>query len=269
LNFPKQFLLLQEGPLKIVACVKQVPDTAAKVTVDNGKVSWGDSPLVINPWDEYAVEAALQMKEAQGGTVTAVTIGGPASVDALKHALAMGCDDAILINDPALEVLDTQSAARVLAAVVKKIDAVDLVFFGKEAVDGNSGIVASQTARLLGYASLTLASVVKFENGTLRVERTTEEGRQVVTSKLPAAMSIAKDFGEPRYPSFMGIRKASKATIPTWTLADLGISTPGVVVTTLEILNPPSREVNCEILSGTPGEAAEKLVEKILGEKVL
>jgi electron transfer flavoprotein beta subunit len=166
-------------------------------------------------------------------------------------------------------VLDTQSAARVLAAAVKKIDAVDLVFFGKEAVDGNSGLVASQTARLLGFASMTLASVVKFENGTLRVERTTEEGRQVVTSKLPAALSIAKDFGEPRYPSFMGIRKASKATIPTWTLADLGISAPGVVVTTLEILNPPSREVNCEILSGTPGEAAEKLVEKILGEKVL
>jgi len=255
--------------LKIVVCVKQVPDTAAKVAVDNGKVGWGDAPLVINPWDEYAVEAALQMKESQGGTVTAVTIGGPSTADALKHALAMGCDDAILINDPALEVLDTQSAARVLAAAVKKIDAADLVYFGKEAVDGNSGLVASQTARLLGFASMTLASIVKFENGTLRVERATEEGRQVVTSKPPAVLSIAKDFGEPRYPSFMGIRKASKAVIPTWTLSDLGISAPAAVVSTLEILNPPSREVNCEIFSGTPSEAAEKLVEKILGEKVL
>ena len=112
--------------MKIVVCVKQVPDTAAKVAVDNGKVGWGDAPLVINPWDEYAVEAALQMKESQGGTVTAVTIGGPSTADALKHALAMGCDDAILINDPALEVLDTQSAARVLAALpVAPVDAVE------------------------------------------------------------------------------------------------------------------------------------------------
>jgi electron transfer flavoprotein beta subunit len=255
--------------LKIVACVKQVPDTAAKVTVESGKVNWGDAPLVINPWDEYAVEAALQMKEAQGGTVTAVTIGGPSSADALKHALAMGCDDAIHINDPALAVLDTQAAARILAAAVKKIDGVDLVFFGKEAVDGNSGLVASQTARLLGFASLTLASVVKFENGAVRVERATEEGRQVVTAKPPAVLSIVKDYGEPRYPSFMGIRKASKAVIPTWTLSDLGTAAPVPAVSMLEILNPPSREVNCEIIAGTPGEAAEKLVEKILGEKVL
>jgi electron transfer flavoprotein beta subunit len=255
--------------LKIVACVKQVPDTAAKVAVDSGKVNWGDAPLVINPWDEYAVEAALRMKEAQGGTVTAITIGGESTADALKHALAMGCDDAILINDPALAVIDTQAVARVLTAAVKKLGAVDLIFFGKEGVDGNSGLVASQTARLLGFASLTMASVVNFDAGTLRVERAAEEGRQVVTSKPPAVLSIVKDYGEPRYPSFMGIRKASKAVIPTWTLADLGISAPTAVVSTLEILNPPSREVNCEIFSGTPSEAAEKLVEKILGEKVL
>ena len=255
--------------MKIVACVKQVPDTAAKVAVENGKVNWGDAPLIINSWDEYAVEAALQMKESQGGTVTAVTVGGAYSADALKHALAMGCDEAILINDPALEVLDTQSTARVLAAVVKKIDSVDMVFFGREAVDGNSGLVAAQTARLLGYASMTLASVVKFEGGMLRVERATEEGRQVVASKPPAVLSIVKDYGEPRYPSFMGIRKASKAVIPTWTLAELGVSAPAPVVTISEIINPPSREVTCEIISGTPAEAAAALVEKILEEKVL
>jgi electron transfer flavoprotein beta subunit len=255
--------------LKIVACVKQVPDTAAKIAVDGGKVVWGDAPLVINPWDEYAVEAALLMKEAQGGTVTAVTIGGDSAADALKHALAMGCDDAVLINDPVLGQMDTQVVARVLAAAVKKMGSVDLVYFGREGVDGNSGLVASQTARLLGYASLTLASVVKFESGTLRVERATEEGRQTVTAKPPAVLSIVKDFGEPRYPSFMGIRKASKAVIPAWTLVDLGISAPEPVVSTTEILNPPSREVNCEILSGTPAEIADKLVEKILAEKVL
>ncbi len=255
--------------MKIVACVKQVPDTAAKVAVENGKVTWGDAPLVINPWDEYAVEAALRMKEAQGGTVTAITIGSETAADALKHALAMGCDDAILINDPALSNVDTQAVARILAAAVKKIDAVDLVFFGREGVDGNSGLVASQAARLLGFASLTFASVVKFEGGTLRVERATEEGRQIVTSKPPAVLSIVKDYGDPRYPSFMGIRKASKATIPTWTLAELGIAAPVPIVSTVEILNPPAREVNCDIISGTPAEIADKLAEKILAEKVL
>jgi electron transfer flavoprotein beta subunit len=255
--------------LKIVACVKQVPDTAAKVAVENGKVTWGDAPLVINPWDEYAVEAALRMKEAQGGTVTALTIGSETAADALKHALAMGCDDAILINDPALSNVDTQGVARVLAAAIKKIGAVDLVFFGREGVDGNSGLVASQTGRLLGFASLTFASVIKFEGGSLQVERATEEGRQIVTSKPPAVLSIVKDYGEPRYPSFMGIRKASKATIPTWTLAELGITAPVPVVSTVEILNPPAREVNCEIISGTPEEIADKLADKILAEKVL
>jgi electron transfer flavoprotein beta subunit len=255
--------------LKIVACVKQVPDTAAKVTVENGKVAWGDAPLVINPWDEYAVEAALRMKEAHGGTVTAITIGSETAADALKHALAMGCDDAILINDPALTNVDTQAVARVLAAAVKKINAVDMVFFGREGVDGNSGLVASQAARLLGFASLTFASVVKFEGDILRVERATEEGRQIVTSKLPAALSIVKDYGEPRYPSFMGIRKASKSTIPTWTLSELGIAAPAPVVSTIEILNPPAREVNCDIISGSPDEIADKLADKILAEKVL
>lgn len=255
--------------MKIVACVKQVPDTAAKVAVENGKVTWGDAPLVINPWDEYAVEAALQLKEAHGGTVTAITIGGESAADALKHALAMGCDDAILINDPSLSNLDTQGAARLLAAAVKKIGAVDLVFFGRESVDGNNGLVASQAARLLGFAALTFTSVLKFEGGTLRVERATEEGRQIVTSKPPAVLSIVKDFGEPRYPSFMGIRKASKAAIPTWTLAELGAAGPAPVVSTVEILNPPSREVNCDIVSGTPEEIADKLAEKILAEKVL
>jgi electron transfer flavoprotein beta subunit len=255
--------------LKIVACVKQVPDTAAKVSVENGKVGWGDAPLVINPWDEYAVEAALQMKEKQGGTVTVITVGGEMAADALKHAIAMGCDDAILINDPALSNMDTQAVARVIAAAVKKLDGVDLIYFGREGMDGNSGLVASQTARLLGIASLTFASVVNFDGGTLRVERATEEGRQIINSKIPAAISIIKDFGEPRYPSFMGIRKASKAIIPTWTLADLGIAAPLPVISTVEILNPPGREVNCEIISGTPDEVAEKLADKILAEKIL
>ena len=256
--------------MKLIVCVKQVPDSAAKVVVENGKVSWGDAPLVINPWDEYAVEAALQQKEALGGTVTAITIGGEGSKDALKHALAMGADNAILISDPALLNMDTQATAQVLAAVVQKIGGVDAAFFGRQAIDADSGLVPAQTARLLGWPSLTLSAVIKVDGGSVKVERGVEEGRQIVTAKLPAVFSLVKDFGEPRYPSFMGIRKASRAEIPAWSLAELGIPAPASVITWPEIMNPPSREVTCEIISGgSPTEIAEALADKILAEKVL
>ena len=256
--------------MKIIVCIKQVPDSAAKVVVEGGKVSWGDAPLVINPWDEYAVEAALQQKEALGGTVTAISIGGESSKEAIKHALAMGADDAILISDPALANLDTQAAAQVLAAAIRKAGGVDMAFFGRQAIDGDSGITPSQTARLLGWPALTLSAVIKVDGGGVRVERAIEEGRQIVTAKLPAVFSLVKDFGEPRYPSFMGIRKASRAEIPVWSLADLGIAAPAAVISWPEVMNPPSREVACEVIGGgSPQEIAEKLADKILAEKIL
>lgn len=257
--------------MKIVVCVKQVPDSAAKVVVENGQVTWGDAPLVINPWDEFAVEAALVQKEALGGEVTAVTIGGESSKEALKHALAMGCGEAILISDPALEAADSQSIARVLAAAMQKIGDVDLVFFGRQAIDGDMGVTAAQTGRALGWSALTLVSVIaSLDGGMIKVERSTEEGRQVVEAKLPAVVSVAKDIGEPRYPSFMGIRKASRATIPTWSLADLGMAAPTAAVKWPELLNVPPREVVTEMVTGgSPLEIADQLADKILAEKVL
>lgn len=256
--------------MKIVVCIKQVPDSTARVVVDQGRISWGDAPLVMNPWDEYAMEAALQQKEALGGSVTVVTIGDDGTKEALKHALAMGADDAILINDPALGCMDTQVAAQVLAAVIKKIGGVDMAFFGRQAIDGDAGLVPAQTARLLGWPALTLASVIKVDGGSVRVERGVEEGRQIVTARLPAVFSLTRDFGEPRYPSFMGIRKASRAGIPTWSLAGVGIPAPVSVIAWLGIMNPPVREVTCEFITGgSPEEIADKLADKIMAEKVL
>jgi len=256
--------------LKIVACIKQVPDSAAKVVAQDGQVSWGDAPLVINPWDEFAVEAALQQKEAHGGEVIAISMGGESAKEALKHALAMGCDSAILISDPALGGVDTQGTAKVLAAAINKVGGVDLAFFGRQAIDGDAGITPAQTARVLGWPMLGLAAVIKVDGRKVTVERSIEEGRQTVSAEAPAVLSVVKDFGEPRYPSFMGIRKASRADIPTWTLADLGISAPAPVVAWPELMNPPSREVTCEFITGSsPAEIAEKLADKIIAEKVL
>jgi electron transfer flavoprotein beta subunit len=262
--------------LKIIACIKQVPDSEAKVQAvpqgdDKGwQVSWGDAPLVINPFDEYAVEGALQQKEATGGTVTALCIGPESAREALKHALAMGADDAILVSDAALENLDTQGAARVLAAAIQKIGGVDMVVFGRQTLDNGAGLTPAQTARVLGWPMLGLAGQIKIQDGSVTVDRVIEEGRQTVSAKLPAVLSVVQSIGEPRYPSFMGIRKASKATIPVWSLSDLGVSAPDAIVKRTELMNPPARETSVEIITGeNPAEIADKLVDKILAEKVL
>ena len=259
--------------MKIVVCVKQVPDSAAKLVAIDGKANWGDSPLIINPWDEYAVEAALQQAEAHNGTVIAVTIGGEGSKEALKHALAMGCAEAILISDEALAQVDSQVTARVLAAAIKKVGEVDLAFLGRQAIDTDTGLTAAQTARLLGWPALTLVSVITGVDTaarTIKVEKSAEEGRLTVSTKLPAVLSIVKDFGEPRYPSFMGIRKASRAVIPSWSLADLGLSGLKANIAWPEIMNPPVRQVTTEMITGsTPEEIAGILADKIMAEKIL
>ncbi len=256
--------------MKIIACIKQVPDSEAKVTASGGQISWGEAPLVINPFDEYAVEGALLQKEASGGTVTAVCLGPEAAKEALKHALAMGADDAVLVSDPKLAALDTQGAANVLAAAIKKIGGADMVMFGRQTLDDGSGLTAAQTARVLGWPMLGFVGHIQVVDGGVQVSRVIEEGRQSVKAGLPAVLSIVQSIGEPRYPSFMGIRKASKAVIPIWTLADLGIDAPTPVVSRTELITPPSRDVVCEIMKGdSPMAIADALAEKVLAEKVL
>lgn len=257
--------------MKIIVCVKQVPDSAATMSVEDGKVSWGDAPLVINPWDEYAVEAALRLTEDQGGDVIALSLGDENAKEAIKHALAMGCSEAYLVNDPAMAGADTQAVARVLAAAVQKIGEADIVLFGKQAIDSDVGATPAMVARLLGYPAMTLVSEISgVSDGKISVNRTMEEGLQQVEAGLPAVLSIVKDYGEPRYPSFMGIRKASRAEVPEWTVADLGMEAPESVVSWPEVMEPPAREITNEVIEGdSPEEIAQKLADKIMEEKVL
>ena len=128
----------------------------------------------------------------------------------------MGADDAILISDKGLEHLDTQGAARVLAAAINKIGGVDMVMFGRQTLDDGSGLTAAQTARVLGWPMLGFVGHIELDGGASKLSRVIEEGRQNVKAPLPAVLSIVQSIGEPRYPSFMGIRKASKAAIPVW-----------------------------------------------------
>lgn len=256
--------------MKIIACIKQVPDSEAKVRAEGGQVTWGDAPLVINPFDEYAVEGALQQKEAHGGTVTALCIGPESAKEALKHALAMGADEAVLVSDSALNEIDSAGAARVLAAAIQKIGGADMVVFGRQTLDNGSGLTTAQTARVLGWPLLGLAGQIKVQDGSVTIERVIEEGRVTVSAKMPVVLSVVQSIGEPRYPSFMGIRKASKANIPVWSLADLGMSAPAPVVKRIELMNPPVNETKIEMITGeTPEEIAKMLVDKIIAEKVL
>jgi len=259
--------------LHVVVLTRSTPDTAAKVEVGgNGSVTWGDAATVVNPWDEYALEEGILQAKNGGGKTTVIAVGPEMHNEALKHSLAMGLDEAARVWDDALEGTDSLAYATAAAAAIKKLGDVDLVIFGKESVDVGTDQHIYQTARKLGWTMLSYVSkilAVDYNSKTIKVERLLEQGKQIVTSKLPAVISVMKDINEPRYPSFIGIRKASKAVIPVWSLADLGVSLPPTQTRTLKFSNLPPREGQVEMIDGTPEEQAAKLVDRLLEEKVL
>lgn len=259
--------------MHVVVFTRSTPDTAAKVEVGaNGAVTWGDAATVVNPWDEYALEEGILQAKNAGGKATVIAVGSEMHNESLKHSLAMGLDEAARVWDVALDGADSLGYATAAAAAVKKLGDVDLVIFGKESVDVGTDQHIYQTARKLGWTMLSYVSkiiAVDYAAKTIKVERLLEQGKQVVTSKLPAVISVMKDINEPRYPSFIGIRKASKAVIPEWSLTDLGVSAPEAKTKTTKFMNLPVREGTVEMIDGTPEEQAAKLVDRLLEEKVL
>jgi len=264
--------------LNAIALVKHVPDTAQLSSAMDGLKLMAEGPRIINPWDEYAVEECLKLREAHAGQVTVLSLGPAEAVEALKQGLAMGADQAVLLSDPAFEGGDTLSTARVLAAGIGKLGEWDVVIAGRSALDGDTAQTAIQVAALLDVPQLTYVARIRevdFDAKTITVERMLEGGREVLTTKLPCVISVVKEINEPRYPSFMGIRKAAKATIPTWTAADLGLDpdTVGAAAAGVkwpEINLPPAREGECEIIAGdTPETIAAALADKLMAEKII
>jgi electron transfer flavoprotein beta subunit len=257
----------------IVVFTRSTPDTAAKVEVDgSGSVTWGDAATVVNPWDEYALEEAILQAKAAGSKAVVVAVGQEMNNEALKHSLAMGLDEAARVWDAALQNSDSLAYATAAAAAVQKIGEVDLVILGKESVDVGTDQHNTQMARKLGWTMLSYVSkilAIDHAAQTIKVERLLEEGKQVVTSKLPAVISVMKDINEPRYPSFIGIRKASKAAIPEWSLGDLGIGAPTQHTKVAAFKNLPPRDSKSELIEGTPEEMAAKLVSHLLEDKAL
>jgi len=261
--------------LHVVAIASMTPDTETAVTVDaGGNVQWGDK-LVVNPWDEYAITEAVLLKSAHNGQVTVMTVGAEAQAEALKHGLAIGCDQAIRLWDPALASGDSLAYASAAAAAIRKLGDVDLVIFGKEMSDSASDQHVFQTARKLGWTMIGFVAKIEaidFAARTIRVRRMTDQGTEVVSGRLPAVISVLKDINEPKYPTFIGIRKAAKAEIPVWSLADLGLSAAAVApkTTISGHRELPRREGSAEIIEGASAqEKAARLVARLLEEKIL
>lgn len=265
--------------MNIVVCVKQVPDSAATLKVDEqSNVSWGDAALVINPWDEYAIEEAIRLKEKFGGKVTVLSLGPEKAKEALKQAVAMGCDEAQLISDPAFEGSDALATTYILAQAIKKLGEVDMVAFGRQAIDGDTGLVPAGVARRLGWPLLSyIAKIDELDPGSkvIKVTRLLEQGRQSASSQLPVVISVVKEINEPRYPSFMNIRKASKLPIPVLNAAAIGadaskIGAANAAAQWLKVFPPPARTGTVELVTGdSPQAIAAALADKLMAEKVI
>lgn len=259
--------------MHILVITRGTPDTAARVGVDEtGAVSWGDAATVVNPWDEYSLEEGIRQAEQTAGQSTVLALGGELHLDALKHSLAMGVQNAILVEDEQLDPRDSLAYARAAAAAVRQLADIELIILGKESVDVGTDQHNVQLARMLGWPMLSYVSrvlAIDEEAKTIRVERMLEQGLQTVHSRLPAVISVMKDINEPRYPSFMGIRRAARAAIPRWSLADLGLEPQESPSEVLEYRNLPGGEVATEMLAGSVAEQAEQLVARLLEEKVL
>lgn len=259
--------------MNIIALVKQTPDTAKLSRTVNGMQLMADGgPRIVNPWDEYALETALQLKEKHGAKkVIALSVGRPEAVEALRTALAMGVDEAVLVSDPVLAGADTLGTAQALAAAIRKIGGYDIVVAGRNSIDGGAGATAVQVAALLDAPVVSNVSALRSVNAagrSIALARSVDGGRETVTTRLPCVISVVKDIAEPRYPSFMGIRKAAKAPIPTWTAADIGVAGPASRVTwTVEL--PAARETSVEMLKGTPQEQAKALLDRLAEQKVI
>ncbi len=258
--------------MRIAVCVKQVPDSWAEKKMVNGLLDREGVDAVLNDLDEYAVEEALRIVEAHGGneegganSVTIVSMGPERATEAIRKALSMGANDAILVSDAALAGSDALATSKVLAEVIKN-GGFDLVICGTESTDARMSVVPAMLAQRLGWAQLTFASMVSVDPGTntISITRTTEAGVDAINAKLPAVVSVVEKINEPRYPSFKGIMSAKKKTIDSRDLAAVGVSAESAWSLVADSAPRPPRAAGVKVTD--EGNGGNDLV-KFLAEK--
>ncbi len=266
--------------MNMIVCCKQVIDPEAppaSFKVDdsaNKVVPPPGVPPVISPFDENAVEAALRIKDAQGGKITAITLGINLLRDVVKKPLSMGADELVLLEDEAYIEGDSWSTAYALAMAIKKVGEYDLIFCGRQAADWDTGQVGTGIAEILGLPSVTLARKIDITDGKARVERVTADGFEVVEVSLPALITVSNELGEARYPTIKGIMGAKRKEPIIWKPADIGAEPSQLGATgrrtKLLKLFQPVREGKCEIIEGESlEEAGANLALKLREAKVL
>jgi electron transfer flavoprotein beta subunit len=254
--------------MDVIVCVKHVPETAeAELKIDLSGKAIEKTGLVydINEWDDYALEEAVRIKEKQGGTVTAITIGPTDSDSTLRKCLARGAEKAVRLTDPKFENSDGYAIARILHSVIKTLH-YDLILVGMQAGDDGSATVGPILAQLLGIPHATMIKKLELATNTAKVNRELEGGlEEQLEIKLPALFSVQTGINEPRYVSIMGIRKAMQKEIKVMSLADTGLMEADVGLQgswlTIDKLYVPPVEKQAELLKGTPDQVAIRITE--------
>jgi electron transfer flavoprotein beta subunit len=267
--------------MHIIVCVKLIPDPEAPVhhyrIADSGKkmeTVQGVAP-VVNPFDENAIEAALQLKEARGGKVTALTVGPKSFHEALKRALRMGADDAVQVDGGGLGEPAPQVTAYLLAKAIERIGAYDLVLCGRQAGDWDQGQVGCLTAECLNIPCVTIVRYMEVrEGGVLRVQRLAEGGYELMEMPMPALLTLSNEINRPRLTTVAGVLRATKIRIPVWSREDIGADSNLLeslgALTQMEDLYIPEVSKDCQIMEGnTPEEQAANLVNSLRGQKII
>lgn len=267
--------------MEIIVCIKQVPDTAAmhlvRINPESNTLVREGVPSIINPFDENAIEEALRLREKHGGQVTLLSMGPPQVEKAMKDAIAMGADKAVLLSDRAFAGADTLATSYTLARAIKKIGTYDLILFGKQAIDGDTAQVGPGVAEQLGIPQITYARKIDIEEvdgkQVLKAERSLEDSFELVQAKLPVAVTVTKEMNSPRYPSLKGMMKAKTAQVTVWSVNDMDIDPAlvgldGSATQVIKIFTPEARQKG-EILEGEAETVADSLINKLREQKVL
>lgn len=262
--------------MKTVVCIKQVPATNdAKIDPETKRIIREGQKAILNPFDTYAVEESVQLREKLGGETIALSMGPPKAENVLREAISVGMDRGVLLSDRAFGGSDTWATSYALAQAIRKIGAVDLVICGKQAIDGDTAQVGPGIAAHLGWTQATyVMAIEEVSADRIKVRRMHEDGYDICELKFPAVITVVKDINTPRVPSLKGRLASRKSEIPVWKPADIAadvakIGLDGSPTRVVRTQPPPARDTVTKKIKGTPAECAAELIKELRQRSIL